>query len=201
MINTPELSRSKIVLYNFCIILIITSHLYGMLMLGLNYIFHIITTSSKTPRWKIVFQNIKQFGIIFVLCFILWWNYSFGVDKSYMASSSNGGTFAFIKPGFISITRNVIGNLLGCKYFYILLLGWSGILFLPKDDRNKMILLNILLIILPIILILISCIKYNYWFLQRLFIWCVPYFILSIGWACDSLIIQILQIKKSSNTT
>jgi len=97
--------------------------------------------------------------------------------------------FLYIHKGILPITQGVVGNLMGYKKFYFLLLGLVLSLIIPHKERSKQFVFLVILVVSPILLILWSCVANHYWFVQRLFIWVMPWFAFLIGWCWDSIFV------------
>jgi hypothetical protein len=131
-----------------------------------------------------------QYGWGVLIALPFWLYFVFGFDRSYMANMSMD-TFEFIKKGIVPLTKGVIGNLQGFKPLYLLLPGILIALVIPHADRWKQAGFLICLIVLPILFILWTCITHHYWFIQRLFVWVMPWYAFLLGWAWDSVIIYV----------
>jgi len=142
----------------------------------------------------------KYMGIMICLGVSLWAWYAsanfFGIQfKEGIYSAKD--TFRYIpnplmKPlGFL---KGVVGNLLGCRPLYFLLLGPVVSFFVPQKEVIKKIIFFALFIIVPITLILLIDIRNQYWFVQRQFVWIMPYFAIWIGWCWDSLFIYRTEV-------
>jgi len=164
-------------------------HAYGILILTLPLVFLL-----SDRAWK-VSASVRNFiGTILVLGALLWGWYA---SASLFGLKWEGGysikdTFRYIPHPLTSpvgFFKGIVGNLVGCRPLYFLLLGPVLALIVPNRDKFKQLIFLTLLIVLPLFLILLVDIRTRYWFIQRQFIWIMPYFALWIGWSWDALFI------------
>jgi len=104
--------------------------------------------------------------------------------------SANIHTFQYIPNplvNFVGFLKAIFGNLIGYKSLYFLLIIMLLSLILPHKNRNKQIGFFLLLIVIPITLNLLSSLIIGYWFIQRQFVWVMPFFAFLLGWSVDSL--------------
>ena len=71
--------------------------------------------------------------------------------------------------------KNIVGNLVGQKMLYGLLLGVAGI-FLSSKDRARRAGFIFVLVVVPVALILCANIFAQYMFVPRQLIWVMPFF-------------------------
>ncbi len=111
-------------------------------------------------------------------------------------------TFDFIPNPLVrplAFLKAVVGNLIGNRALYFLLIGFF-LAFVSPSHRFKKFLFLFILVMLPLLLILYVDVKSHYWYLQRQFIWVMGFFSLWIGWAWDGLYLYILK-KNGINYT
>jgi hypothetical protein len=87
-------------------------------------------------------------------------------------------------------------GLVGSKYLYPLLAVPVLPFSMPHRQRTEQIIFFLVLVVLPIELILFSNLKQGYWFVQRHFIWVMPWFAFGVGWAFNALLSYALQTGK-----
>lgn len=182
-----EINKGKKIAIGIFFILTIWFHVYGILIFSCTAIYA-LTVRVKGEHFCSVFKNTGRFVlIIFSIALPLWIISVFGPHLDVGRYRIN--TFEFI-PNPLSNTvgffKGVFGNLVGYKKLYFLLLGMIVPFILPYKDRFRQIAWLFILVFIPIIAILIGCIFSGYWFLQRLFIWVMPFFALFLGWSWDS---------------
>ena len=99
--------------------------------------------------------------------------------------------FEFSGRGLFSLIRFVFGNLCGLSMGHLasassLLLVLISLLIRDADRSRRFGLLT-LVIIAPIALIFISDVKDQYWFIQRQFVWVMPFYALLVGQSAAAL--------------
>lgn len=173
-------------------VLVIWFHVYGIFMFISSFLF-VLLSKYKEKNFNIYFKHSISFAAI-ILCFAMpFWLYCvFGSHQSIAAFSYN--IFEYIPNPFsniIGFLKGIFCNLVGFKKLYFLFLGVFIPLFFSYRDRNKQLLFLFLNVIIPINFILLSDIVIKYWFLQRQFIWVMPFFAFYLGWVWDSLFQQL----------
>lgn len=171
--------------------LVIWFHVYGIFMYMSCFLFTILSRYEKRS-----FKALVKNGILFtcgVLCLAMpLWIYSvFGpqlydkasIDPFYYFPNPLYDTFGFLKSVFC--------NLIGFKLLYFVLLGTFIPFFFSYKERTKQLMFFLLIVAAPIGLILLSNIIRHFWFLQRQFIWVMPFFAFYLGWVWDSFIILV----------
>lgn len=168
-------------------------HLFGILMLGVFYIYHLIF-SRKGKSVKVFFlRHLKYYSIGLIVAFPAWyWSAAKGGEVG-VSFATQEDTFAFIYKGVVPIFKSVFGNLTGPKRFYLLLSGIFINFFIPHKGWFKQLMFLMIVIIMPIGVILLGCIHFHYWFIQRLFIWTIPLFCFFLGWCWDSSIVYLVE--------
>jgi 4-amino-4-deoxy-L-arabinose transferase-like glycosyltransferase len=181
-------------------ILLVTTlfHVYGLMMILLPWAF-LLLTHRKTPHFKDAFFQTSRIMLIVlgislpVYAFsmlgphVLWHNQGYQTNQYVPYPWEDLGAFL----------KNVFGNLVGSKKFYILLPGLAIPLFLSFKDRGAQVLLLIIMVIVPIVLLFGMDLKQNYFFVQRQFIWVMPFFALLLGWVWESLFLYLQGNKRS----
>ena len=169
-------------------------HLYGSFILFFTYLFHLFFSRKGEGIKEVLLRHFKTFGFVLFLIAPFWIYFAFA-DKSYM-KHMHVNTFEFIPFGAVSLAKSIIGNLVGIRQLYVLLLGIVIAFLLPHRERFMQIAFFVLSIIVPIFLILIASVIYQYWFIQRLFIWTIPFFAFLTGWCWDSVILYFQKSKE-----
>lgn len=178
----PRIQKIGISLFLFVAILY---HFYGGVILFFTYLFHLLSSrENKEPLASVFIRNFKDYGWGLIASLPLWCYFIFGYDKSYLV---NYGTFSFVSGDPLSVLKAILGNLLGFNKFYFLLAGFFAFL-IPQRERLKQLSFFIFLVVLPVSFVLVSCILSNYYFVQRLFVWVMPFFAFLLGWQWDSFI-------------
>jgi hypothetical protein len=114
----------------------------------------------------------------------------------YRPSTQDGPniTFAYISDPFhdlVGFLKDIFCNLIGFKPFYFLAIGMIiPFLFSYKERYNQLLFLTFI-VALPIYLLFWAAVINNVWFLQRQFIWVMPFFAFYLGWTWDSLIVLL----------
>lgn len=178
-------------------IFIINYHAYGIIIFMLPLIFVLITSGVDLIRKDLSARAFRQllpwrFLSISLTVAVLIWLWYASSNKFGASIVTRPNIFQYIaNPSIapISFLKGVIGNLLGNRIFYVLLIGCLPIF--PHRQWGKQLLFLGILVILPIGLILWADLKSQYWFLQRQFIWVVPFFALWVGWSLDSAYLYI----------
>ncbi|OHD80922.1 MAG: hypothetical protein A3D90_02205 [Sulfuricurvum sp. RIFCSPHIGHO2_02_FULL_43_9] len=163
----------------------LTFHFYGAFILFFNYLFHLICSRNNESWWRVILRNLKTYWPALLITFPFWAYFTFVSDKSYM----NWNPYEYIPRGIIPWLKGVFGNLIGYRPFYFLLAGLILALSVPHKMRWQQIVFFTVVILAPIGFIFWSCVQYQYWFIQRLFIWAMPLFAFLLGWQWDALFV------------
>jgi len=199
----PELSRLKKFLIGLFFTLSIMYHAYGIMIVFFCMLFHFIVYARQTT-FKETLLRILPFSISLAavsLPIFLW--YATGeTGMSYENNSigRNINTFDFIPNPLVSLNvflRTVMGNLAGYKKLKWLVNGILLCFLIPHKERWQKVGFLLILIILPIELICVADARTGYWFLQRQFIWVMPYYAFLLGWCWDT-IAQFIFSKTAS---
>jgi hypothetical protein len=92
----------------------------------------------------------------------------------------------------VGFLKAIFGNLVGFKKFYFLLVALAFPLILAYKERLKQIFFLFIMVFFPVLLVYICDIKAQMYFLQRQFIWTMPYFAIILGWSCDSFVSYVI---------
>lgn len=185
--------RLKLI-FGACFILIILFHSYGILMFLMPLLYFWLLRVDEGTGASFIRKNLKFILLILLLSVPLWLYSVFGPNVK--VGSSGWNPFQFIAdprfnlPGFL---KDVFGNLVGDRKLYFLLVGILFPIFCSYPDRIKQLLFLFIMVLFPILLILLMDCLTPYWFLQRQFIWVMPFFALFLGWAWESFIICLFR--------
>lgn len=187
------------------IVITFNFHAYGP-ALFLMPLFCVIVTALIGPNRSAVVDTIKGNKLkisLFVLATLLAiaiWLYYTSFNNSWVPPSAYDEihTFQYIVNPLenpAQFLKSIFGNLIGDKRLYFLLFSIVVALFIPLRRRWEQFTFFGLLVALPIALILIADIKGHYWFLQRQFVWVMPFFAIFLGWQWDSIYSYFLTRK------
>lgn len=173
-------------------------HAYGLLILLLSFAFIFIYRISEEGWANLNRQGFWPYLVtLMVLAGLIWGWYAssnfFGL-KANSQFYSLKDTFRYIPNPLsqpIGFIKGVLGNLIGYRPLYVLLLGPLLFFLLPRVNKFPQLIALLILVVLPLELILLVDLKTNYWFLQRQFVWVMPYFAFFLGWTWDSVILSI----------
>lgn len=161
------------------------------------YFFHLLVSRENESIGRALLRHLKQYGIGLAVTLGALYQFVSSSEGIVTAKSTYPFAFEFIPKGLIPILKGIFGNITGPERFYPLLSGIIIAFFIPHRDWLKQQLFFILLIILPIGGVLLGAVVFNYWFIQRLFIWAIPLFAFFLAWVWDSIIIFLVEkIKK-----
>jgi len=186
-------------LFDLKLVLITLFHVYGVFIVFFPLVYLIWDSRRANDYMQKLKFMMKHLLIVGVLTAPIWLYSVFGPHNDwYKLDHGEDLTFAFIPNpmiNFIGFLKGIVGNLVGYKKFYVFLIGIAGLLIIPYPLREKLrqIVLTIIMILIPIGVILILDIRHGYWFVQRQFIWVMPFFALFLGWIWDSLIFWLLE--------
>lgn len=176
-------------------VLLIWFHLYGILIFFSCLLFTVLSRhKEKNP--ENYFKNMASFNFIVLLISMPLWLYSvFGTHLGYRLEN----TFYYIPNPLhnpLGFLKDVLGNLVGFKKLYFLLLCIIVPFVFSYEDRRKQSLFLIFMVIIPIGLTLFSDVVQRYWFLQRQFIWVMPLFAFLLGWMWDSFFVLLSAVTQ-----
>lgn len=158
-------------------------HAYGILILTTAFIFSFLANYKSFNK-----DVFKLMIIVFCIAMPLW---VFSVIMGDKMFKEGVDTFQWISSPFkspINFSKDVFANLIGYthKQLYILLIGVGLPFIFPLKERFRQISFFIVMIVFPIGAILVADIINDYWFIQRQFIWVMPFFAFFLGWTWDS---------------
>lgn len=197
-----KLTLPKRIGFTAFFVLVIWFHVYGILMFVSSFIFIILVRYlDNHSDFKLYFRKSIGFtAAILIITFPLLLYCVFGprvpVPKDF------NGTFVYIpNPAYniVGFLKGIICNLIGNKKLYFLFLGIIVPFILSYKDRYKQLLFLFSNVIFPVVILLLVDIVTHYWFLQRQFIWVMPFFAFFLGWAWDSFFL-LLERRKSAKS-
>ncbi len=189
--------RQRVALSLFFIITI-WFHAFGVLIFSFTGIYAVLTKYKDNKFWDIL-RNVGF--LVFPILFIaapLWLLSVFGPRNMDYEKVDFINTFAFIPNPLVDtlgFLKGVLGNLIGSRALYPTLLGPIAFLVLPGKQRIHQTSFLLILVLFPLAVIFALSVSTHYWFIQRLFIWVIPFFALFVGWTWDSLIINCTERK------
>lgn len=191
----------KIGIYLF-FILTIAFHTYGIFIVFFCYAFSVLSRWEK-DFVKIFFaRNLKI--LLFMLAIALpYWFYNLLVRGGHvtLGRSTKDLVFAFIPSPLndsVGFLKGIFCTLVGRRANYVFLLCVIFPFILPYKERFRQILFFFVLVLFPIGAIFLGDFISGVYFIQRQFIWVMPFFILLLGWIFESLIIFVFRLDKSS---
>ena len=191
--NFNSLSLVKKIFIAIAIVGIVNYHAYGIFIFMLPLLFQglslLIDTSKGEKDFK---EELKSFPWVFLTFTLavaggIWFWYIGFTAPPWLS------TFEFIQnptQNPIGFLKDVFGNICGDTRFKFLLL--ACLPFLPNPNWAKQFTFLAVLVILPIEIILLLDLKSQYWFVQRQFVWVMPFFAIWVGWSIDSLYMSFL---------
>jgi len=166
-------------------------HAYGILIVSLMLLYHLIG-QLRIKKFKEIFRDhVLYILIVYLIALPLWfWYNSFFRDPVSDVFFSKVNPFQYIPNPMtdsIGFLKGIFGNLIGNRIMYLLLIGFVLSMIIPHKDRWDQIGFFLILVVLPIELIFIVDMVNVFWFLQRQFVWVMPFFAILLGWQWDSL--------------
>lgn len=194
-INTMS-ARKKFFISAF-FVFVMWFHAYGIFILSICTLFSLMG-KVYTRTFDDVFKGIVKFMlVIFCVGIPVWLCCMFSPVRF---EQPPGKPFAYIPNPLIDLLgflKGVFGNLVGAKSLYFLLAGVVFPFIFPLKDRIKQIMFVMIMVFLPLLLIFVSDLIVHYWFIQRQFIWVIPYFAIYLGWSFDSFISYVSGLSRS----
>ena len=178
-------------------VLVIWFHAYGIAILSLPLIFSLLTKWKDKSFVIILKHTVKFLSVVFLVAMPLWIYSVFG--PHYVWQTSNINTFQYIPnplENMIGFSKAILGNLVGYKRLYFLLIAAIFPFIIPYKKRFQQMSFLIIAVFIPIGLILLVDIITKYWFLQRQFIWTMPFFAFFLGWSWDSFFEYVSSVEE-----
>ena len=190
LINRIDLSPIRKFFIGMFFILIICFQAYGVFIVFLSLVF-VLLNKPRTRSFASFFKSISKTMLFVFLIAMPFWIFCVFGPFHIRFELIKRNVFEFIPNPCNNITgflKGIFGNLVGFKKLYFLLVSLIFPFVFPYKERVKQISFLVIMIFFPILLILISDLMSGYWFLQRQFVWVMPYFAIFLGWSCDSFV-------------
>lgn len=191
-----QMSRLKRYALGLFFIFVIWFHPDGVLMILFSGLFLWFAQEKQQRSFPAFIYLIKYFSVIFLITMPLWLISVFGPHLAPYEIN----VFQYIPnpmydlKGFL---RGVIGNLISNKSLKFLFAGLFLGFLLPHKDYFKQVGFFLILVVLPLEVILAVHIWNNHWFIQRFFVWIIPFFAIFLGWSFDVMAQLVLtKVKK-----
>jgi hypothetical protein len=169
-------------------VLFIWFHPYNLIMVFLPFIY--IFALNRTAELALSIRKAFKFlGVVLLFSMPLWLISIFGKHLDYQTLPVND-TFRYIPSPLddpFIFSKSVLCNLVGFKPFYFLIIGIPLAFLLPQSKRREQAWFFFVTIILPIAVLLAIDVKTGYQFIQRQFIWIMPFFAILLGWCWESI--------------
>lgn len=184
-----KMSLKKKWLIGTFFVLTVWFDVYGVVILCLPLLFALLT-KIKDPAFKLIIKDtIKFMAIVLAIAMPLWFFSIFGPHRP----PDPWDPFQYIPnplTNIIGFLKAVFANLIGYRHkqLYILLLGVILPMIIPYKKRFQQIAFLIIMVFIPVGVILSVDVMTKYWFIQRQFIWVMPFFAFFLGWVWDSVI-------------
>lgn len=170
-------------------VLVIWFHLYGIFMPYLSVAFLLLTV-RKEAYFKRAFVYLIKFMSVVSLVAMPLWVYSVFGPRVALGPQFNIDTYLYIPNpmrDIVGFLKGIFGNLIGYKKFYFLLAGMFFPFLIKKDStRFYKIIFVVFMVFVPITVLFLAAVKNQYYFVQRQFIWVMPFFAFFLGWVWDS---------------
>lgn len=187
-----ECSRMVKWIWGVFMVMLCWFHAYGLYIAFLPCLYHFLRAMDRFSLKEVWRLHAKYLIIIFLISFVVWFYYALGTHVTYHAQIAAdmgvGPFFYFANPltDFGEFSRNILGNLFGNKFLYLLIIGIFGFALGSKSEIKSKILFFLILIVLAIECVYLPSLLSKYYFIQRQFIWVIPFFAILIGWLWDS---------------
>lgn len=186
-------TRRQKIWFGVFFVLAIWFHVYGILMVFFSCLY-CLADRLREPRFKEVFiKAFKFFSVILLITMPLYLISVFGQHAQYYEGLD---PFQYIPNPLadpFGFFKGIFCNLIGSSYLYGLFVGIILMFFIPQPNRYKQIAFLLIMIIIPILVVMISEVKHGYWFVQRHFIWVMPWFAVLLGWVWESIVMTVRQ--------
>jgi len=174
---------------------VVLFHLYGVMIVFFPLAYHLWIRVLDGGDVKKPVARVMKYASVGLLIVIPVWMYSvFGPHYTYPDYCS---VFQYIpdpRTTPLGFLKGVFGNLVGNRVLYVLLPGLAIPFVIPENpDRMRQIAFLTLCILAPIGVILFIDVETKYWFIQRQFIWVMPFFAFYLGWSWDKAFLFVEQ--------
>lgn len=191
------LNRPKKFLIGLLYIATIIYHAYGALIVFVCVLYFLLSkreTESFSSLFKKFFPFLSSIALIGGSLFI-WYATRHGNFSMRQVHGGEVRTFDYFPNPLSDLNnfiRTVFSRLAGFKKIKPLVNGILIALLIPNKDKFKQTGFFLLLIILPIQLKFVGDLFKQYWFLERQFIWVMPFYALLLGWCWDSIFLFLV---------
>jgi len=163
-------------------------HVYGIVIVFSTLAYSLLT-KLRTKDCKITFKDTAKLILLVLFVAMPLWLFSIFGPHYEQYHEANPVLFQYISNPFVDFTgflKAIFGNLIGYKKIYFLLISLIFPFVLSYRNRFRQISFLMIAIFFPIGLIFLADVIFEYWFLQRQFIWVIPFFAFFLGWSWDS---------------
>ncbi len=194
-----QLSRLKKFLIGFLYIATIVYHAYGVLIVFFCLLFFFLS-NPETESFASLFKRLFPFlGAVALVggSLFFWYATRHGNFSMRQVHGGEFRTFDYFPNPLSNLNnfiRTVFNRLAGFKKIKPLVNGILIALLIPNRDKFRQLGFFLLLIILPIQIKFVSDLFKRYWFLERQFIWVMPFYAFLLGWCWDSICLSIANI-------
>lgn len=175
IVQTPDLKLDQKIAWIFSIVFVLLFHSYGIVMVFTFLLYHLLVSRKGTSFWETVRKLAGPTCLAGLLASPAWCYYGVSSNKYGL------DTFAFCGRGLSKVLSCVFGNLgdFSIRYGWVLsFLIVLGALFIRDHWQKQRIIFLITIILMPITLIFVPDVVSQYWFVQRQFIWVIPFWCL-----------------------
>lgn len=193
LINRNNLSSIKKFFIGAFFLLTIGFHTYGLFMLLFSLIY-VLLNKPPTRTFSSIFKSIAKMLVVVFSIGLPFWIFCIFGPLRYPVESRKIDVFVYIPNPLINVIgflKGVFGNLVGFKKFYFLLISLVFPFVFPFKERFRQISFLVIMVFFPMLSIFACDLTVGYNFIQRQFIWVMPYFAIFLGWSCDSFISYI----------
>ena len=170
-------------------VLLIWFHPYAIAIAFLPLVYFFGLRLGQVSLKAVLWRAVKFFAIVLPIAMPLWIISMFGPHLQVHFSPQ--ALFGYIPSPVadpIGFLKGVFCNMMGNRVFYPLFLLFPCAWMLPRPDRGKQIWFFLVMVIIPVVLMLGMDLATRYYFIQRQFIWAMPFFALLIGWCLESIL-------------
>lgn len=194
LVNEVNLSPVKKFFIGAFFILTAFFHTYGFFIIFFCLVYTLLNKPS-TRSFSGIFKDISKILIVLLFIGLPFWLFSVFGPQHYRFKWD---VYKYIpNPGkdMIGFLKFIFGNLVGFKGLYFLLAALVFPFIFPFKERFRQISFLVLMVFLPILSVYLCDLIGQCYFVQRQFIWVIPYFAIFLGWSCDSFIGYISGLK------
>ena len=170
-------------------VLLIWFHPYAIAIAFLPLVYFFGLRLGQASLKAVLWRAVKFFAVVLPIAMPLWIISMFGPHLNVHFSPD--ALFRYIPSPLvdpIGSLKGIFCNMMGNRIFYFLFLLFPCSWLLPHPDRGKQIWFFLVMVIFPVLLMLGMDLATGYYFIQRQFIWAMPFFVLLIGWCLESLL-------------